>query len=85
MIDKLKEAGVKAQLIRVPSCVDTRLFYFSMESRNRIRKELDIKKDEIVITYLGKFGGMYMDEEVFEFHKTCEHYSLLNFKYFNFY
>jgi hypothetical protein len=57
-----------------PSAIDLNQFNFSEESRTRIRKKMAISRDEIVITYLGKFGGMYMDEEIFEFFAKCEAY-----------
>lgn len=34
-----------------------------------IRKKYNIGDNEIVIVYLGKFGGMYMEKEMFDFFK----------------
>lgn len=81
MIKKLK---VKAQIHRVPSCVDTNLFNYSEEKRISLRKQLGIKENEVVITYLGKFGGMYMESEFFDFLNVCESSQEINFKYFIF-
>lgn len=55
----------------IPSCVDTKHYRFDVEKRNEIRKGLGIIEDQIAIAYMGKIGGMYMDEEIFEFIKYC--------------
>ena len=81
MIEKLNLMNIKAQVYRVPSCVDLSLFKYSHLHRESIRKKFDINENECVITYLGKFGGMYMDEEIFDFFKVCEAYNELSFKY----
>lgn len=62
MISRLKEMGSKASVFKIPSCVDERLFQFSDEKRESIRKELNIE-DRKVLVYAGKFGGIYNDEE----------------------
>ena len=67
----LKEEGVMAQIIRLPSCVDVEHFRFDEGHRFRIREELKIS-DKIVILYMGKFGGMYMDDEIFEMFRFFE-------------
>ncbi|MDN5205665.1 hypothetical protein QQ008_30050 [Fulvivirgaceae bacterium BMA10] len=72
MVDRLKEEFQSpAQIHRVPSCVDLDVFKFNETTRDSLRNKLQIKKEEIVIIYLGKFGGMYMDEEIFDFFKIC--------------
>ncbi len=40
-------------------------------ARARIRQSLDIAESDVVLMYLGKFGGMYMEEEAFAFFKQC--------------
>ncbi len=73
MIDRLnKETSGKAVCHRVPSCVDVELFSFSMEKRNEIRDKLGIKEGDRVLTYIGKFGGMYMEEEFFRLLKRFQ-------------
>ena len=68
MIDKWK-GKTGAQMFRVPSCVDINHFQFRWLDRMTIRKKYNIGDNEIVIVYLGKFGGMYMEKEMFDFFK----------------
>jgi hypothetical protein len=65
MIEKCRERGFTGRLLRVPSCVNTRHFDYDPQARQTIRKKLGLSDDRIVITYLGKFGGMYQEEEFF--------------------
>ena len=81
MIDKLKKQGIKTQLYRVPSCVDTSVFKFSENARVNIRKQLGIADQEKVIVYLGKFGGMYFDKEIIEFFSIVASESEYSFKF----
>ncbi|WP_207432381.1 hypothetical protein [Sabulibacter ruber] len=81
MISKLRHLGVSGNIFRVPSCVDTEVFKFSQFHRDEVRKLLGVKDDECLITYLGKFGGMYMDEEIFEFMASCIKFSLNKIKF----
>ena len=81
MIKRLEGLNINAQIYRVPSCVDMSVFKFSQEGRDAVRKKYEIQKTDCVITYLGKFGGMYMDEEVFDFFKICEYSTELNYRY----
>ena len=81
MIDKLQKQGVKAQLHRVPSCVDTTVFKYSENARVKIRKQLGIADQDKVIIYVGKFGGMYLDKEVIEFFSVVKCESKNNFKF----
>lgn len=77
--------GVSGEKIKiVPSCVDADFFTYSAQDRNSIRQQLNIAPEEVVITYLGKFGGMYMEEELFEFFKVCEQHKELTFRFFIF-
>lgn len=73
MIERLKKEGVKQEVLyRVPSCVDLEHFRFNPDSRDSLRKQLGIEVKQPVLVYLGKFGGMYMEEEAFEFFKLCQ-------------
>lgn len=71
----LKSKGIKSNIRQVPSCVDTTLFQFSNKEREQVRNLLNYKENDIVICYLGKFGGMYMDDELFRFYRLCLDYS----------
>ncbi len=67
----LKKSGVKSNIVQIPSCVDTSTFYFSVKERKITRAQLNYTTNDIVICYLGKFGGMYMDSELFKFYSLC--------------
>ena len=51
------EYGCK-NIIYIPIFVDVDQFKMDLKSREKIRKELDIKKDEIVIGYAGSFWNV---------------------------
>lgn len=76
--------GTKANVYVIPSCVQTDVFQFNKESRLRLRSEYAIAEDEIVLVYLGKFGGMYMESELFQFFQNCELNDDLNYRYWIF-
>lgn len=80
MIERLRQAGVKCIIEKVPSCVDINHFKYRPDKREAIRNSLGIKDEECVIVYLGKFGGMYLDSEVFDFYAYCLKYSRLQFR-----
>lgn len=81
MIAKLQAVGVTGILYRVPSCVDLSLFNYSEPDRISVRKSLGIKENEILLIYLGKFGGMYWDEELFQLFQAFENHGTLKYKY----
>lgn len=68
MID-IWQKKTKAQFYRVPSCVDIKHFRFNEEERNALRKKYNILENEVVFVYLGKFGGMYVENELLDFFK----------------
>lgn len=49
-----------------PNAVDFERFSFNSYDRDFIRKELGIEADQIVGIYVGKFGGIYLEERAFE-------------------
>lgn len=82
MIHKLEEEGISSEkLFRVPSCIDLERFKFSNESRKRIRQELGLVDTDVLVTYLGKVGGMYMEEEIFDFYKVLASSKSVNYKF----
>lgn len=81
MIETLTKSGVKALTLRVPSCVDLHLFQFSDIARMKIRHELHIEENEKLLVYLGKFGGMYWDVELFKMFDSFEKHGTLSYKY----
>lgn len=76
--------GVSAKIYVIPSCVDTSRFQYFSDRRKEIRQAFSISEDTIVIAYLGKFGGMYMESELFEFFKNCEQHPTHKFQYWIF-
>lgn len=56
-----------------PACVDLNLF-----SQKNLKKEALVKKygynNKIVCVYAGKFGGIYLEQEVFDFLKVAHDY-----------
>ncbi len=52
-----------------PACVDFELFNFNKRKNMQLAKELAIN-NKIVLVYAGKFGGIYLDKEVFDFIKV---------------
>ncbi|MEQ8925914.1 MAG: hypothetical protein RLO81_08885 [Fulvivirga sp.] len=63
--------GYSTEVHVIPSCIDTDLFRFYPDKRGNIRSEFSIADNEIVLVYLGKLGGMYMDDELFKFFRNC--------------
>ena len=65
--EKLIELGRdEKSLAMIPSTVEINNFKFDANKRKDIRKKLNIKENDIVGIYVGKFGGIYYDEEAFE-------------------
>ncbi len=60
----LKQWGVR------PACVNLDMFKYDGALRQKIRTELGWE-NKIVVVYAGKFGGIYLDKEVFEFFKVA--------------
>jgi hypothetical protein len=56
-----------------PACVDLELFSFKNRKNVALIKEFGYE-NKIVCVYAGKFGGIYLDKEVFEFFKVADDY-----------
>jgi hypothetical protein len=69
MIKRLKDGQAKGLLFKIPSAVDENKFYYSDQSRKRIRQELSLRDKQIFI-YVGKIGGIYYTEELFTLFKV---------------
>lgn len=64
--DDMIGAGVPGTRIRViPSIVPMEYFAYSASDRKRVRDRLAIPDDASVGIYVGKFGGLYYDEQAF--------------------
>lgn len=78
----LQDNGAHCHIEVIPSCIDTTFYSFRPDERTRIRIEQGIKDDQLVIVYLGKIGGMYMDDEMFAFFKQCYQWYAEKFIFF---
>lgn len=62
------------KLFLMPCAVDLAMFAFNPESRISVRKALGLDGDAAVGVYVGKFGGMYYDEEAFQIFALAKKY-----------
>ena len=68
MVDRLSdEKGVNAKLFRLPSCIDD--VHFVWDSKLSLKRKIGFDR-KLVILYVGKFGGIYYTEEVFQLFKS---------------
>jgi hypothetical protein len=63
MVERLKQWKSKAEVYRVPSCIDEDLFCFRKDKRIEIRDKLSLN-DKNVFIYAGKFGDVYYKDEI---------------------
>ncbi|MBS1681424.1 MAG: glycosyltransferase [Bacteroidetes bacterium] len=56
-----------------PACVDLNLFSIKDIKNEKLLEELNLS-GKIVCVYAGKFGGIYLDKEVFDFLKVASEY-----------
>jgi hypothetical protein len=61
----IREKVAADRIVTVPCSVDMDNFQFSEQSRRVMRQQLNIPFDAVVGIYVGKFGGMYYEEEAF--------------------
>jgi hypothetical protein len=62
--------GVEPDRIHIMPCaVDHHKFRFNQNKRDSVRSSLQISPDCVVGIYVGKFGGLYYDEEAFDVFK----------------
>jgi glycosyltransferase involved in cell wall biosynthesis len=62
-----------------PACIDLPKFNISKKATEQLKSELGISS-EVVCTYVGKFGDLYLEDEVFDFFSVCSNYWNGNFK-----
>lgn len=65
MVKRL-EGKVKAKVLRAPSAVDPTVFSFDVSVRAQFREQFDLI-DKKVMIYVGKFGGIYYQQEIADF------------------
>jgi hypothetical protein len=63
MVKRLASEGSPAKVYLLPSCVDETRFQFSAVGRARVRARYSLSAEQSVVLYLGKFGGIYYDQE----------------------
>jgi hypothetical protein len=56
-----------------PACVDLNLFSLKNRKKTELVKQFGYE-EKIVCVYAGKFGGIYLDKEIFEFFKVADAY-----------
>ncbi|HEX7845513.1 MAG TPA: hypothetical protein VF476_06880 [Chitinophagaceae bacterium] len=61
----------KEKFFAKPACVDLDQFKPDERVRQTIREALGYKEEHIVCLYAGKFGGIYLEKETFEFYKAA--------------
>jgi glycosyltransferase involved in cell wall biosynthesis len=68
--NKLIERGISADKIFVmPCCADLEKFKFNGNARIRMREQLKLTNSTVVGIYVGKFGGLYLEEDAFRIFK----------------
>ena len=65
MVEELTKRGARGKLLRAPTSVDETVFTVKEEQRKLYRQKLQAEDKKILI-YLGKFGGLYYDQEIFQ-------------------
>jgi hypothetical protein len=65
MKDRLHNMKVAADIFYLPSCINEEYFPLSAKKRIEIRDRYNIASNQKVLIYLGKFGGIYYDKEIF--------------------
>ena len=56
-----------------PACVDLQSFDLSKKKNADLLRELGLE-DKITCVYAGKFGGLYLEQETFDFFKAAQQY-----------
>jgi len=56
------------------TCVDFNLFTTDFLTTEKIKSGLGIKDTDIVCVYSGKIGGIYLEDEIFEFFESASQY-----------
>jgi glycosyltransferase involved in cell wall biosynthesis len=69
---RLMEEGLSENKIMVmPCCVALEKFKFEAVKRSTIRLQLGIQENQIVAIYVGKYGGIYYDQEAFDLYRAA--------------
>ena len=57
-----------------PACVNMNQFRLSMKKDPELMAQYSIQEEDIVMVYSGKFCGIYLEDEVFEFIKVANEF-----------
>jgi glycosyltransferase involved in cell wall biosynthesis len=69
---RLMEEGLSEnKIIVMPCCVALEKFRFDAAKRSDVRKRLGIQQNQITGIYVGKYGGIYYDEEAFDLYQKA--------------
>lgn len=71
-VDRTFHFKMKNFLVK-PSCVNLEQFNLSNRKNKYLLKKYKLE-DKIVCVYAGKFGGLYLEQEVFDFFKAASDY-----------
>ncbi|WP_340153604.1 glycosyltransferase [uncultured Marivirga sp.] len=66
MLHRLKRESVTGEVYKLPSCANDKIFIIDHNKRLEVRHSLGLSKEHNVFIYVGKFGGIYYKEEIFE-------------------
>ena len=70
----IREGVPAGRVVTVPCSVNADAFAFDAGARARVRQRLGWPAEAVVGVYVGKFGGIYYDEEAFEVFKMAAEY-----------
>lgn len=62
----INEGVSEKKIVVMPCCVNVEDFKFDDHKRFAVREQLGIRNEHIVGIYVGKYGGIYYDEEAFD-------------------
>ncbi len=69
---RLMEEGLSEnKIIVMPCCVALEKFNYDAVKRSAIRQQLSIKENQTVGIYVGKYGGIYYDQEAFDLYQQA--------------
>jgi glycosyltransferase involved in cell wall biosynthesis len=78
---RLLEEGVsQSRIFMLPNTVQTEIFRFNQTERIRKRMDLGFPKNVIVGIYVGKFGGIYYEQEAFDLFAAAFHFFGIHFR-----
>jgi glycosyltransferase involved in cell wall biosynthesis len=63
--------NVKVPVDVIPCCVDTQIFRPNLNARKQRREELGLTNEKLLV-YVGKVGGRYLINEIFDFFKAAQ-------------